>query len=86
IPSSPSQLLKSNNPKPHGQIIVPRSIQLTRSLLYVSNIALSFFLMLVIMTYNAQIILAVLAGAFVGHFIFHRQLTNNESNRGMACH
>ncbi|PLW09607.1 hypothetical protein PCANC_22835 [Puccinia coronata f. sp. avenae] len=69
-----------------GQICVPRSIQLTRSLFYISNVALSFFLMLVIMTYNAQIILAVLAGAFVGHFVFHREISFGQPDKGMACH
>jgi len=69
-----------------GQICVPRSIQLTRSLFYVSNVALSFFLMLVVMTYNAQIILAVLAGAFVGHFVFHREISFGQPDKGMACH
>ncbi|EFP76688.1 uncharacterized protein PGTG_02149 [Puccinia graminis f. sp. tritici CRL 75-36-700-3] len=69
-----------------GQISVPRSIQLTRSLFYVSNVALSFFLMLVVMTYNAQIILAVLAGAFVGHFVFHREISFGQPDKGMACH
>ncbi|KAI7964780.1 hypothetical protein MJO29_002878 [Puccinia striiformis f. sp. tritici] len=69
-----------------GQISVPRSVQLTRSLFYVSNVALSFFLMLVVMTYNLQIILAVLIGAFVGHFIFHREITFGQPDKGMACH
>ena len=69
-----------------GQIAVPRSLQLTRSLFYVSNVTLSFFLMLVVMTYNAQIILAVLAGAFVGHFVFHREISFGQPDKGMACH
>ncbi|KAH9823328.1 Ctr copper transporter family-domain-containing protein [Melampsora americana] len=72
--------------KAWGKVVVPRHLQITRSLFYVVNIAVSFFLMLVIMTYNAQIIGAVLAGAFVGHFIFHRELSYEEIGKGMACH
>ncbi|CAD6565348.1 MAG: hypothetical protein CYPHOPRED_005377 [Cyphobasidiales sp. Tagirdzhanova-0007] len=56
-----------------------------RSLLYTGNVAMSFFLMLVIMTYNSYLIAAVLAGAFVGHFMFHGN-PGTEMDRGMACH
>jgi copper transporter 1 len=70
-----------------GSLVVPRSQQLGRSALYVLNVAISFFLMLVIMTYNAQLIFAVLVGAFVGHFVFHRELSlEGDSAKGMACH
>lgn len=72
--------------KAWGKVVVPKHLQLTRSLFYVANIAVSFFLMLVVMTYNAQIIAAVLAGAFVGHFIFHRELSYEDGGKGMACH
>lgn len=86
--SSSDQLIEASSKftTAWGQMTVPRSIQLTRSLFYVSNVALSFFLMLVVMTYNAQIIVAVLAGAFVGHFIFHREISTGEVDKGMACH
>jgi len=45
--------------------------------------------MLVIMTYHAYLIASVLAGAFVGHFVLHRELPVSgaeEEDRGMACH
>jgi len=61
------------------------SQKVTRSLLYTSNVAVSFFLMLVIMTYNTYLIGAVLAGAFTGHFLFHDQPVL-ELDRRMACH
>lgn len=79
-------LLDSTSGMMWGKVAVPRRIQLTRSLFYLSNVAMSFFLMLVVMTYNAQIIAAVLAGAFVGHFLFHRELSIDENDKGMACH
>jgi copper transporter 1 len=78
--------------------------QLARSGLYVVNVALSFFLMLVIMTYNSyvsasrpaapnltrrQLIFSVLAGAFVGHFVLHRDLplaALPDDSKGMQCH
>jgi len=56
-----------------------------RSLLHTSNVAISFFLMLVVMTYNTYLVGSVLAGAFVGHFMFHDQPVV-ELDRGMACH
>ncbi|CAH7690835.1 Ctr copper transporter family-domain-containing protein [Phakopsora pachyrhizi] len=89
-PTNSIENLNDYNPKIKalgwGKVCVPRDIQLTRSLFYVTNVAISFFLMLVVMTYNAQIIAAVLAGAFVGHFLFHRELTFEDSDKGMACH
>ncbi|KAG0147094.1 hypothetical protein CROQUDRAFT_656577 [Cronartium quercuum f. sp. fusiforme G11] len=87
--SPPSSSSSDNNldfSKAWGKVAVPKHIQLTRSLFYVANIAVSFFLMLVVMTYNAQIIAAVLAGAFVGHFLFHRELNYEDGGKGMACH
>ncbi|KAK9894479.1 Ctr-domain-containing protein [Cystobasidium minutum MCA 4210] len=59
--------------------------KLQRSLVYTYNVALSFFLMLVIMTYNAWLIFSVLCGAFIGHFIFHSS-PHVEVEKGMACH
>lgn len=59
--------------------------KLQRSALYTHNVALSFFLMLVIMTYNAWLIPAVLSVAFVGHLLFH-SLPQVEAEKGVACH
>jgi len=64
----------------------PPGAQFVRSLLYVFNVALSFVLMLIVMSYNYYLISAVLFGAFVGHQLLHRDLELGESDRGMACH
>ncbi|ODQ52307.1 Ctr copper transporter [Saitoella complicata NRRL Y-17804] len=56
-----------------------------RALLYAMQVSVSFFLMLVFMTYNAYFILAVTLGAFLGFYIF-QQDTGISSQRGMACH
>lgn len=46
LAASPDATLVNPKMASWGQICVPRSIQLTRSLFYVSNVTLSFFLML----------------------------------------
>ncbi|KIY72478.1 Ctr copper transporter [Cylindrobasidium torrendii FP15055 ss-10] len=56
-----------------------------RAVLYGGGVLLSFFLMLMFMTYNAYIILAVVVGAITGHFIFNPQLTILAA-KGAGCH
>ncbi|KAJ7073223.1 Ctr copper transporter [Mycena belliarum] len=75
---------------PHG-IAVPLLPRVLRAALYGASVFLSFFLMLVFMTYNAYLILATVLGAAIGHFIFSGTvdvdaLLRNEDGRGMACH
>jgi len=71
---------------------IPLTARVTRALLYGISVFLSFFLMLVFMTYNAYLILAVVAGAFIGHFIFASEmdveavLSGVNAAKGMACH
>jgi len=68
---------------------IPRAI---RAILYGATIFLSFFLMLVFMTYNAYLILAVVVGAALGHYVFGGQmdveavLYGSGAGKGMACH
>ncbi|KAJ3737361.1 Ctr copper transporter [Lentinula guzmanii] len=69
---------------------VPLPSRIIRSVLYGISVFLSFFLMLVFMTYNAYLILSVVLGAAIGHFIFGGSI-NPESilasdGKGMACH
>ncbi|KAJ7282919.1 Ctr copper transporter [Mycena rebaudengoi] len=69
---------------------VPFLLRALRATLYGSTVFLSFFLMLVFMTYNAYLIAATVLGAALGHFIFGGTiaadaLLNGES-KGMACH
>jgi len=69
----------------------PRTL---RAILYGATIFLSFFLMLVFMTYNAYLILAVVVGAAIGHYIFGTHMdvdsvlsgSGGSSGKTMACH
>jgi len=62
--------------------------------LYGATIFLSFFLMLVFMTYNAYLILSVVLGAAIGHYIFGTEMNVEAvlsgggavSGKTMACH
>ncbi|KAI0786630.1 Ctr-domain-containing protein [Abortiporus biennis] len=71
---------------------LPFSDRTIRALLYGSSVFLSFFLMLVFMTYNAYLIVAVVAGAAIGHYIFNPDmdiesvLAGGVASKSMACH
>ncbi|KAK0213205.1 copper transporter [Desarmillaria ectypa] len=67
---------------------VPPVYRALRATLYGVTVFLSFFLMLVFMTYNAYLILAVVVGAVIGHYIFGGELNLGASgeDKGMACH
>ncbi|KAI0084874.1 Ctr copper transporter [Irpex rosettiformis] len=82
------RVIKDDNSTP-----VPFSMRASRAILYGAQVFLSFFLMLVFMTYNAYLILATVVGAALGHFIFNPRLDvdsilagGSASVRGMACH
>ncbi|KAL4078543.1 Ctr copper transporter [Scleroderma yunnanense] len=71
----------------HCRILVPTHFRVLRAALYAASVFLSFFLMLVFMTYNAYLIFAVVAGAAIGHYVFGGYLEpDNLGKRGMACH
>ncbi|BGP57521.1 copper transpport protein [Rhodotorula sphaerocarpa] len=58
---------------------------------YTSLVALGYYLHLLVMSYNAQIIAAVLFGIFLGHFIFHRHIDLSggegpDEGKGLQCH
>jgi len=71
---------------------VPPVARIIRALVYGISVFLSFFLMLVFMTYNAYYILAVVLGATLGHYIFgstmntNAVLQGNDIDKGVACH
>lgn len=68
-------------------VSVPTHFRALRAALYAAGVFLSFFLMLVFMTYNAYLIFAVVAGAAIGHYVFGGYLeVNNTEKKGMACH
>ncbi|KAJ3901683.1 Ctr copper transporter family-domain-containing protein [Lentinula edodes] len=69
---------------------VPLPSRIFRAVLYGISVFLSFFLMLVFMTYNAYLILSVVLGAALGHFIFGDSVDPDSilstDGKGMACH
>lgn len=65
---------------PNGPLRPLKSDKLKQSLLYGAQVGYSFMLMLVFMTYNGWYMLAVVAGAILGH------QTWGADGRGMACH
>ncbi|TFK21096.1 Ctr copper transporter [Coprinopsis marcescibilis] len=66
--------------------------RILRASLYGATVFISFFLMLVFMTYNAYLIAAVVIGASLGHYIFGATLNVDAilhgaaDGKGMACH
>lgn len=66
---------------------VPPLYRVMRAVLYGASVGLSFFLMLVFMTYNAYLIFAVILGAGAGHYILGGTMEpNGPVEKGMACH
>jgi len=71
---------------------VPAISRVVRALLYGATVFLSFFLMLIFMTYNAYLIAAVVVGASLGHYIFGSTinidaiLADPSGGKGLACH
>ncbi|RDB16712.1 Copper transport protein CTR2 [Hypsizygus marmoreus] len=70
---------------------VPLSSRVIRATLYGATVFLSFFLMLVFMTYNAYLIVSVVAGAAIGHYVFGSTINvgailSDTSGKTMACH
>ncbi|KLO20369.1 Ctr-domain-containing protein [Schizopora paradoxa] len=77
----------------HPTAKVPVLARLTRATLYASTVFLSFFLMLVFMTYNAYLIIAVVLGAGLGHYLLNDSMDaesmlvgSGVDAKGMACH
>ncbi|EAU90893.2 hypothetical protein CC1G_02280 [Coprinopsis cinerea okayama7 len=72
--------------------VVPPVSRALRAAIYGSTVFISFFLMLVFMTYNAYLIASVVIGAAIGHYVFGATM-NTEAilnqagdDKGMACH
>ncbi|PPQ92990.1 hypothetical protein CVT25_000191 [Psilocybe cyanescens] len=71
---------------------VPTVSRVLRAVVYGATVFLSFFLMLVFMTYNAYLIAATVVGAALGHYIFGATLNvdailaDSTGGKGMACH
>ncbi|KAG0237730.1 hypothetical protein BGW42_000136 [Actinomortierella wolfii] len=69
----------------------PRSIRLTnqqqlvRSVLYMIQVFVGFFLMLIFMTYNGYLMIATTLGAGLGYFYFGRD-SLAASSKPLSCH
>ncbi|ORX56417.1 Ctr copper transporter [Hesseltinella vesiculosa] len=61
-----------------------RQQQILRSVMYAIMMAISFWLMLVFMTYNGYLMIATILGAGVGHYIFGQGRL--PASRSISCH
>ncbi|KAI8583065.1 hypothetical protein K450DRAFT_224043 [Umbelopsis ramanniana AG] len=57
--------------------------KVTRSIIYAVLVGISFWLMLVFMTYNGFLMISVVVGAGLGHYAFGGNLP---TDRGIQCH
>lgn len=62
--------------------MVERRSKVIKAALYALQVFYSFFIMLLFMTYNGWIMLAVAAGAFLGYILFG----NVSATKTVACH
>jgi copper transporter 1 len=63
-----------------GSVQVNR-FKIKRALVYGLQVFFSFWLMLVFMTYNGWLMIAVALGAIIGNYLW-----GNSANRSLACH
>ncbi|TKA66946.1 hypothetical protein B0A49_09366 [Cryomyces minteri] len=61
---------------------VEKKSKMVKAALYAVQVFYSFFIMLLFMTYNGWVMLAVAAGAFVGYLMF----SNSTATKSAACH
>ncbi|KAL5115314.1 copper transpport protein [Pleosporales sp. CAS-2024a] len=59
-----------------------QQVKIVKGILYAVQVFYSFFIMLLFMTYNGWIMLAVAVGAFVGYVMF----SASSSTKSVACH
>ncbi|KAF2831227.1 Ctr copper transporter [Ophiobolus disseminans] len=59
-----------------------QQMKIVKGILYAVQVFYSFFIMLLFMTYNGWIMLAVAVGAFVGYLMF----SGSSSTKSVACH
>ncbi|KAL5001197.1 Ctr copper transporter family-domain-containing protein [Aspergillus recurvatus] len=79
IPNASSPLLVGSD----NRRAVERRAKITMAALYGVQVFYSFFIMLLFMTYNGFVMLAVAVGAFVGYLAFGE---NMAATKSVACH
>ncbi|WWD22372.1 hypothetical protein CI109_106863 [Kwoniella shandongensis] len=65
--------------------------RVTRAGLYAISVAISFWLMLVAMTYNTYLFSSIVIGAFLGHVLYEGEIDvgsvlSGGAAKGLACH
>ncbi|PSN63458.1 Ctr copper transporter [Corynespora cassiicola Philippines] len=70
------------HPGRSGGRVNEQQTKLVKAALYAVQVFYSFFIMLLFMTYNGWIMLAVAVGAFVGYMLF----SNSPPTKSAACH
>ncbi|KAH7408217.1 Ctr copper transporter family-domain-containing protein [Phaeosphaeria sp. MPI-PUGE-AT-0046c] len=78
-PDESSSLL---SPGRNGGKNAEQQVKIVKGILYAVQVFYSFFIMLLFMTYNGWIMLAVSVGAFVGYMMF----SQSSSTKSVACH
>ncbi|KAL4870895.1 hypothetical protein BDV12DRAFT_45435 [Aspergillus spectabilis] len=79
VPGARSPLLVGSDNKR----AIERKGKITMAALYAVQVFYSFFIMLLFMTYNGFVMLAVAVGAFVGYLAFGE---NMSATKSVACH
>ncbi|UOH83897.1 hypothetical protein LQV05_006635 [Cryptococcus neoformans] len=74
-----------------GSTRLPLRLRLIRAGLYAVTVAISFWLMLVAMTYNTYLFSSIVVGAFFGHVIYEDEMDvgavlSGTNGKGLACH
>ncbi|KAK7543512.1 Ctr copper transporter family protein [Phyllosticta citricarpa] len=85
---SSSPLLWSTDRTRHGPWTArdEKRATIIKGVLYAVQVFYSFFIMLLFMTYNGWIMLAVAVGAFVGYVVFGSGSNGASATKSVACH
>eukprot|EP00049_Salpingoeca_infusionum_P005865 m.98016 g.98016 ORF g.98016 m.98016 type:complete len:149 (+) comp13115_c0_seq7:223-669(+) len=61
-----------NGTRKTNKLTIPWYWEMVRAFLHMIQFTISYFIMLIAMTYNVGIFVSVMAGAFIGYFLFMR--------------
>ncbi|CAG8579454.1 17438_t:CDS:2, partial [Dentiscutata heterogama] len=76
---------EENPPAPVNRVVkLKRSQQLIRSFIYAIQAFISFFIMLIFMTYNGFLMISVVIGAGIGFFFFGKQTVSNSEEEDIG--
>ncbi|CCD24003.1 low-affinity Cu transporter NDAI_0C03430 [Naumovozyma dairenensis CBS 421] len=79
---------EENELKRNSNAVNTRKFKLHTSIWYAVQVGFSFMLMLVFMTYNGWLMLAVVFGAFLGHYSWNvpNSIKSTLGSQSLACH